>query len=120
MLRALALVDDLMVLSRIRAAAAPAGVEVQVARSLPELLEACRPDPPALLILDLDSPRLPVLAALAALRQEPLGAGVPALGFFSHVEPERARSALAAGCERVWPRSRLVSELAELLRTLPG
>jgi len=104
-----------MFLSRIRAAAAPAGVEVHTVRAPDELVAACRGEPPALVVLDLDSPSLPALAAVRALRAEPATSGVTALGFYSHVHPERGREALEAGCSRALPRSVFVQELARLL-----
>ena len=106
------LVDDLMFLSRIREAAKAAGVEVKAARAvagLPELTEGAR-----LVLIDLDSPRLPVSEAVAALKDRTSG-GLQVVGFFSHVHGERARQALAAGCTRVLPRSAFVKELPALL-----
>jgi len=110
----IALVDDLMFLSRIREAARGGRAEVQAVRTLPELVEACR-TPPRLVILDLDSRRLPGLEALRALRQEAALAEVPVVGFLSHVDAEGARRAREAGCTRVLARSAFVREVADLL-----
>jgi CheY-like chemotaxis protein len=112
--KALAMVEDLMFLSRI-AAAAPSGVGVVSVRTAGELLQACRPEPPFVVILDLDSPTLPTLDSVRALRAEAATRGLAVVGFFSHVRPERGREALAAGCSRVLPRSRFVAELPALL-----
>jgi DNA-binding NarL/FixJ family response regulator len=109
-----ALVDDLMFASRIREAAKGAGTEVKTVRDVASLLAACSP-PPALVIVDLDSQRLPVMDAIAALRADAALHGVTLVGFFSHVNPERARAAQAAGCSRVMPRSLFVKELPALL-----
>jgi CheY-like chemotaxis protein len=110
----IALVDDLMFLSRIREAARGSGVEVLAVRSVAELLEALR-TPARLVILDLDSPRLPGLEAVQALRQDPALASVPVVGFLSHVEADRARRSREAGCTRVMARGAFVREIAGLL-----
>jgi CheY-like chemotaxis protein len=108
-----ALVDDLMLVSRIREAARAHGLDVRTVRRVPELLEACR-DHGRLVVLDLDTPRLPVLEVLSALRAEPGLSGVPVVGFFSHVHAERGRLARAAGCTHVLPHSAFVEELHAL------
>jgi CheY-like chemotaxis protein len=110
-----ALLDDLMFLSRIREAARGLGVEVRAVRGADDLVEACRDEPRAV-IVDLDNRRLPVEQALAALRADPGRARIPVVGFFSHVNAERGRDALAAGCSRVLPRSAFVRELPSLLQ----
>jgi DNA-binding NarL/FixJ family response regulator len=110
----IAFMDDLMFLSRVREAAKAAGVEVRSARKLPDLLAAA---PEARLVLvDLDSQRLPTADALRALKADAALAGIPVVGFFSHVHVERARDAEAAGCSRVLARSAFVKELPDLLR----
>jgi CheY-like chemotaxis protein len=111
-----ALVDDLMLVSRIREAARAHGLDVRTVRRVPELLEACR-DHGRLVVLDLDTPRLPVLEVLSALRSEPGLSGLPVVGFFSHVHAERGRLARAAGCTQALPRSAFVEELHALLAT---
>jgi len=111
----IALVEDLMFLSRVREAALASGSEIHAVRSADEPLEACRAQAPSLVLLDLDSARLGALEALRRLRAEPLAPDAPTLGFFSHVHPERGRDALAAGCGRVLPRSAFVKELPGLL-----
>jgi hypothetical protein len=42
-------------------------------------------------------------------------AGVPLLGFFSHVEKELQQAALAAGYDQVIPRSVFSRDLAQIL-----
>jgi len=109
-----ALVDDLMFLSRIREAAKASGIEVRAARRLPELLAACRPAPRAVFV-DLDRPQLPVEEALAAFKADTDLASVPVVGFVSHVQADRAQAARNAGCTRVLARSAFVRELPALL-----
>jgi DNA-binding NarL/FixJ family response regulator len=109
-----AVVDDLMFLSRIREAAKRQGAEVQAVKTAAAAAAACREG--CLVIFDLDSSRLPVMEAIAAVTDDSAVAGVELVGFYSHVETERARAALAAGCKEVMPRSRFVQELDRLLR----
>jgi DNA-binding NarL/FixJ family response regulator len=108
-----AFVDDLMFLSRIREAARAHGLEVRTVRTAAALVEA-RGDA-RLVILDLDSARLPVAEALAALAAEPAAANLSVVGFFSHVHAERGRQARAAGVSQALPRSAFVEKLPEIL-----
>jgi CheY-like chemotaxis protein len=110
-----ALVDDLMFLSRIREAAKRQGAEVRAVRTAADALAACDAGA-GVVIVDLDSPRLPALDVVAAIAGDPARAGVTLVGFYSHVETERAREARAAGCRVVLPRSAFVRQLDDLLR----
>jgi CheY-like chemotaxis protein len=109
-----ALVDDLMFVSRIREAARARGTLVRTVRSTADVLSACRAGA-RLVIVDLDTPRLPVLEAVAAVAADPALAAIQLIGFYSHVETERAREAGAAGCRTVMPRSAFVRQLGALL-----
>lgn len=113
------LVDDLMFVSRIREAARGHGLEVQTVRRVPELLDACRAGA-RLVLLDLDSARLPVVEALSAICADAAFPGLPVVGFFSHVHAGRGRQARAAGCTQALPRSAFVEQLPALLRTAAG
>lgn len=115
-----AFVDDLMFLSRIREAAKGAGVVVRAARTLEQLRAAAAQS--SLVLMDLDSPRLPTGEALAALRSDPALTGVAVVAFFSHVHVERAEAARQAGASRVLARSAFVQTLPALLAELarPG
>jgi DNA-binding NarL/FixJ family response regulator len=109
-----ALVDDLMFLSRIREAAKGRALEVKAVRTAADAVAAARAGAP-LVILDLDSARLPSSETLAALRAETDLAGLPIVGFFSHVEAQRGRDAAQAGCTMALPRSAFVQRLDGLL-----
>jgi CheY-like chemotaxis protein len=109
-----ALVDDLMFLSRIREAAKGRALEVKAARTAADAVAGARAGA-RLVILDLDSPRLPSTETLAALRAAPDLAGLPVVGFFSHVEAQRGKDAARAGCTTVLPRSAFVQRLDALL-----
>jgi DNA-binding NarL/FixJ family response regulator len=109
-----AVVDDLMFLSRIREAAKRQGVAVRTARTAADATAACR-EGATRVIVDLDTPRLPVLEIVSAIAADPALSGVDVVGFYSHVETERARAAQAAGCRTVLPRSAFVRQLDDLL-----
>jgi CheY-like chemotaxis protein len=115
----LALVDDLMFVSRIREAARCHGVEIKTVRTTDDTVAAAR-DGARLVIMDLDSTRLPVTATLAALRADSSLKGLPVVGFFSHVEAQRGRDAAEAGCTTVLPRSAFVMRLDRLLAEATG
>jgi hypothetical protein len=112
-----ALVDDLMFLSRIREAAKGASVEVRAVRTVDAVREASR-DGAALVLLDLDSPRLPWAEALAALGSDE-GAAPATVGFFGHVHEETGRAAREAGCTLVLARGAFAQRLPALLADPP-
>jgi CheY-like chemotaxis protein len=110
----IALVDDLMFLSRVREAARSAALEVRTVRTAADVLAAARAGA-ALLVVDLDSRRLPWAEALASLRAEPALAALPVIGFLSHVNADAAREARTVGCSQVLARSAFVRDLPQLL-----
>jgi CheY-like chemotaxis protein len=111
-----ALIDDLLFLSRVREAAKGSGAEVKAVRSADALLEACRARPEeALVVADLDTPRLKAVEAVRALRSDAALASIPVVGFLSHVHADLAREAREAGATRVLARSAFVQELPELI-----
>ena len=114
MSRVLALVDDLVFLSRIREAAGGTAAEVRAVRGPADLLAAAS-DGGRLVLVDADSSRLPWAEAVSALRSDPSLASIPVVAFFSHVHAERAEAARAAGCTRVLSRGAFVKELPRLI-----
>jgi hypothetical protein len=113
-----ALVDDLMFMSRIREAARGAGVEVRPVRDVDAVRQAAR-DGARLVLLDLDSMRLPWRDALAALASGD-EAAPSTIGFFGHVNEDTGRAATAAGCTLVLPRGAFVQRLPSLLAHPPA
>jgi CheY-like chemotaxis protein len=65
-----------------------------------------------LVLVDLNA-RQGALEAVERLRAA--GNAQPIVGFLSHVQPELAEKALAAGCQEVLPRSKFTADLAEIL-----
>jgi DNA-binding NarL/FixJ family response regulator len=110
-----ALVDDLMFVSRIREAARGHGLDVRTVRRVPDLLEACRGDA-RLVLMDLDSAQLPIMDALTTVCADPAFSALTVVGFFSHVHADRGRQARAAGCTQTLPRSVFVEQLPALLQ----
>jgi len=111
----LAAVDDLMFCSKLRATAGRLGIDLVFARSLEAIQEQARSAVPALVIFDLDSAGCQPLAAIAAMKADPELAGIPTLGFVSHVRTDLIQAAQQAGADEVLPRSAFTARLPEIL-----
>jgi CheY-like chemotaxis protein len=109
-----AVVDDLIFGSRIRAAADQLGVRVAFARS-PDALQALAADA-RLILLDLETRWLDAAQQIARLKASPSTASVPITAFAPHVRGAALMAARAAGADRVLARSAFVKVLPELLR----
>ncbi len=113
MRRVLALVPDLFFAARLAETARAAGVALESADPA-TAFERCRAAAPDLVIVDLHAAGDP-LAAVRALKSDPATRGIPVIGFHSHVDVELRDRALAAGVDRVMPRSAFTVRLAALL-----
>jgi CheY-like chemotaxis protein len=113
----LAIVDDLMFSSKIRAAAGQLGVTVTFARSSEAALAAIREHGPELVILDLNSPRTDPLGTVAAIKRDAGTRSVRTVGYASHVHTDVIEAARAAGVDEVMARSAFAGRLAEILAT---
>jgi hypothetical protein len=104
--RVAALVQDLMLASRVRTSLEASGHEVEQDADVPDELDG----------IDL------VVADLDAVPPERLGElGVPVIGFYSHTDVEMKMRAEEAGLAMAVPRSRMARELPELVdRALAG
>lgn len=102
----IALVRDLLFVSKITVAASAAGAAVRVVRD-PAKLAGVAGD---LLLVDLNLPG--AIAAAAAWRA---ATGGRAVGFISHVDVATAGEARVAGIDQVLVRSRFVEVLPEML-----
>lgn len=105
MAQIVAISADLLLGSRVEAMLKAAGHEVALAPSLPEQLEDVD-----LLVADLDAEDPQALAE----------AGIPVLGYYSHVDVETKQAAEAAGIDLAVPRSRMARELPTLVNELLG
>ena len=104
-----AVVDDMFFKAKIRAVAEAVGVEISFPRTKEVLLEKARQAD--LVIVDLQSQKIDPLTLPSDLGP------VRLLGFFSHIEVELQRKALAAGYQQVIPRSVFARDLAQILTT---
>lgn len=102
MAKIVAIVSDLMLASRVSESLKAAGHEVSVVPTLPDPLEA------EAIVCDLDAADVDAVVA----------SGLPAVGFYSHVDVEAKQRAEAAGLKLVVPRSRMSRELPQLVDRL--
>ena len=111
----LAAVDDFLFRSKIRAVAKHVEVEVRFAQTPDEILAQAREMKPSLLIIDLNSAKADPVATIAALKADAATAGVPTIGFASHVHADLIAAARKAGADQVLPRSAFAGNLADIL-----
>ena len=103
----IAVVDDMFFAAKIRAVAEAVGVEISFPRSREALVEKAREA--RLILVDLHNQRMDPLELAREL------SGIKLIGFFSHVEVELQRKAVAAGFDQVLPRSAFVRDLPKIL-----
>lgn len=113
---AVALVADLMFASRIRGAAAAAGVEVATVSRADRLLDEVRRLRPRLVLVDLDARGMDAADLIRRLKADPETAGARVIAFGPHVEGDALVAARGAGADRVLARSAFVRDLPALLR----
>ena len=111
----LAVLDDLMFVSKIKTTAGQLGIPVTFARSVDAALAEMRATPPTLVILDLNNPRASALDIVAAMKREPALAQVRTVGYVSHVQTDVIDAARQAGVDDVMARSAFTQQLAEIL-----
>jgi PleD family two-component response regulator len=116
----LAVLDDLLFTSKIRATCAQLGVSVSFARSHEAALTRLRDPLPTLVVLDLNNPRTKPLAIVEAMQADPSLRAVPTLGFVSHVQTDLIDAARKAGVTHTVARSAFVEHLPELLMRGPS
>jgi PleD family two-component response regulator len=111
----LAVVDDLMFASKIRAAATQLGVQVHFARSASAAVDEMRQAPPSLVILDLGNPRIDALGIVGEMKADAALSGITTVGYASHVHTETIDAAKRAGVTEVLARSAFTQRLPEIL-----
>ncbi|PWT86571.1 MAG: response regulator [Blastocatellia bacterium] len=116
----LAIVDDLMFVSKIKAAASSLGVGLTVARSLDDALDKMRQSAPSLVILDLNGTRTDPLATVAAMKRDHALSTIPTIGFVSHVRTDVINAARDSGVDEILARSAFTERLAEILQRDDG
>jgi len=110
----IAVVDDLLFGSKIRAAAKAAGATISFARGRDAVAGAVRDNAPELILIDLEGQSGDAIEMIRLIRAE-AGAGARIVGFGSHVNVERLEAAKQAGCDQALARSAFVNILPRLL-----
>ncbi len=109
-------VDDIFFASKINAAARALDIEMPAARWLPlELAAQIKSEKPFSILLDLNSKKTDPLLIIQTLKNDPGTRSVPIIGFLSHVQTDLYEKAVAAGCDRVLPRSKFSQDLPNIL-----
>jgi CheY-like chemotaxis protein len=111
----LAILDDLLFTSKIRGAAAQAGVPIAFARSSAAALEQMRAVQPSLVLLDLNNPRTDPLGIVATMKSDPVLAAIPTIGYVAHVDTATIEAARGAGVDDVLARSAFAGNLPAIL-----
>jgi PleD family two-component response regulator len=111
----LAILDDLLFTSKMRATAKHVGATLSVAKSREAALAEMRASTPALVILDLNNPRVDPLGIVAEMKGDPALAGIATVGFVSHVQTELIDAARKAGVGDVMARSLFAERLPQIL-----
>src|SRR5208283_1445929 len=101
----LAVVDDLFFIVKINDAAKRAGMLAEFLKSEQDLLDKALAEPPALVIVDLNSVSARPLQLIGRLKREPALRGVSVIAFVSHVHGELKMQAHNAGADMVLARS---------------
>jgi len=112
----IAAVDDMIFTSKIRATAEQLGVVLKSARSAEQLLLTATEQKPDLILVDLHNQKIDPIALARQLKSSEELKSIQILGFFSHVETELQKPALAAGFDKVIPRSVFARDLALILQ----
>jgi len=111
----LAILDDLLFTSKIRATAKQIGATLSVAKSHDTALAEMRVQAPSLVIFDLNNPRTAPLTIVADMKADPSLAGIHTVGFVSHVQTELIDAARKAGVDDVMARSMFAERLPQIL-----
>ena len=111
----IAVVDDMFFASKIRAVAEAVGVEISFPRNQEALIQKARESKPGLILVDLHNEKVDAVGLATGLKSDEQLGTIPLLGFFSHVQTELQRNALAAGFDRVIPRSVFARDLPNIL-----
>lgn len=110
----LAVVEDLFFLAKIQQTAKVIGVAVE-AVGTEKLAERIAAGGVGAVIIDLNDRRGQAVEVARGLKSNPATAGVPVIGFLSHVQTDLASAARAAGCDIVLARSGFTRDLPQLL-----
>ncbi len=110
----LGVLSDLFFGIKVAEAAKRAGGRMRMVKSEKEFLSLAGAGP-AMIVFDLQQANPEPARLLRALKANPALASIPTLAYFSHVQEEQRRDALAAGCDLVLPRSVFTQRVEELV-----
>jgi PleD family two-component response regulator len=113
--RIIAVLDDLFFSSKIREAAKPLNLDLEVIKNTDGLIKELEYQRPSLLIFDLNCKACNPLETIKSLKSSPVLKDIPVLGYLSHVQTELKEEAAKAGCDLVLPRSKFSRDLKEIL-----
>ncbi|HEX9544913.1 MAG TPA: hypothetical protein VF955_06990 [Pyrinomonadaceae bacterium] len=111
----IAVIDDMFLASKVRATAKALGMMAIFPRGLDALRQIIMDSTPDIIVVDLQHAKLDAISVGRELKTDQSLAGIPVIGFFSHVEVELQRKAVQAGYDQVMPRSVFFGELANIL-----
>ena len=111
----IAIVDDMFFKSKIRAVAEAVGTEISFPRNQDALIQKAREAKPQLIIVDLHNEKIEPASLANELKADEELRAIPLLGFFSHIQTELQRNAVAAGFDQVIPRSVFARDLSKIL-----
>jgi PleD family two-component response regulator len=115
----LAVMDDLMLQSRVSAAAKASGALIRFARS-EEAAFASAAEGPALILVDLNGRRTNPIAFVARLKADAGLSQIRVVGFVSHVDADTIAKARAAGIDEVLARGAFIDQLPAILAASQG
>jgi PleD family two-component response regulator len=116
----LAIVDDLLLGSKIRAAARHTGRTIVFARDAERALDDIRAQRPDLVIVDLDRAPLDPIGLVRDIKTSADLSSLRVIGFVSHVHVDRMHEARAAGIDSVLARSAFFAKLPDILSETPA
>jgi CheY-like chemotaxis protein len=110
----LAVMSDLFFSVKINDAAKKLGTTAEFVKDKTLALEKAKLKPP-LIILDLNCDAADPLDLIAQIKADPATAGIPLIGFVSHVQTELRQRAQDIGCDTVVARSVFAQNLPAIL-----
>ena len=111
----IAVIDDMFLVSKVRATAKALGMMVVFPRNLDALRHIIDDSVPNIIIVDLQHAKLDSIALGAELKADKRLDGIQVIGFFSHVEADLHRKAVQARYDQVLPRSVFFMDLPNIL-----
>ncbi len=110
-----ALVDELMMRSRIESACHARGWPVEFPRDVAQFWAVVRDHRPQAILIGASATRMPWETLVQELKQDAELSAIPVIAFGRHTDLELRRRALAAGCDRVVANSQIATDLPGLI-----